>query len=173
MRHLKHRHHLGRTKEHREALMANLAMALIKHGRIETTLPKAKALRPFVEKLITLAKKAENAPKEQALHLRRLALARIRDKEAVKLLFSERVKEFIARPGGYTRIYKLGARIGDAAEMALICFIAADDEGYAKRGKKPAAKKVEAPVVEEAPAAVAEAPVAEEAPAAEEPKTEA
>jgi len=150
MRHLKHRHQLGRKKEHREALMANLAMALIKHGRIETTFPKAKALRPFIEKLITLAKKAEGAPKEKALHLRRLALARIRDKEAVNMLFKERVSEFTSRPGGYTRIYKLGARVGDAAEMALICLIAADDEGYAKRRKK-VEKKEETPVEKAAP----------------------
>ena len=108
MRHLKHRHELGVKKAHRPALMANLAIALIKEGRIKTTLAKAKALRPFIEKLITLAKRGTLAD-------RRLASSRIRSKEAVQILFNEKVSEFKDRPGGYTRIYKLGNRIGDAA----------------------------------------------------------
>ncbi|MCC5840935.1 MAG: 50S ribosomal protein L17 [Opitutales bacterium] len=174
MRHLKHRHSLGRTKEHRAALMANLAAALLTHGKIQTTLAKAKALRPFVEKIITLAKRAHGASPERALHLRRLAMARVRDKDAVAKLFRERASEFTARTGGYTRIYKLGARIGDGAEMAVIQLIAASDEGYPKKGRKPAAKKApataaEAPA-EEAPVAVEEAPaevVAEETAAPE------
>ena len=116
--------------------MANLAAALLRHGRIQTTLPKAKALRPFVEKVITLAKKAHNAPKERALHYRRQALARVRDKEAVALLFNERAEEFLSRNGGYTRIYKLGNRLGDAADMAVIQLISAEDEGYPKKGRK-------------------------------------
>lgn len=142
MRHRKHRHQLGVKKEHREALMANLASAFIRHGRIQTTLAKAKALRPYTERLITLAKRAaqtEDAAKK--LHLRRQAIARIRDKDAVKLLFDERVQEFLKREGGYTRIYKLVPRAGDAANMAIIELIAAADEGYTKGKGKSTAKK--------------------------------
>jgi large subunit ribosomal protein L17 len=186
MRHLKHRFQLGRKKEHRIALMSNLGAALLRHGRIQTTLPKAKALRPFIEKIITLAKKAENATPEKALHYRRLALSRVRDKEAVGLLFNEKASSFTERPGGYTRIYKLGTRIGDAAEMAVIQLIGAEDEGYAKKSRKSRpAKKAGSPKEEEAnaeaAAVVAEAEQspdevqAEEAPesAPEEPKATA
>lgn len=158
MRHLKHRFQLGRKKEHRIALMSNLGAALLRHGRIQTTLPKAKALRPFIEKVITLAKKAENTTPEKALHYRRLALSRVRDKEAVGLLFNEKASFFTERPGGYTRIYKLGTRIGDAAEMAVIQLIGAEDEGYPKRSRKSRpAKKAESPVEEEANAKAAAA----------------
>lgn len=145
MRHLKHRFQLGRKKEHRIALMSNLGAALLRHDRIQTTLPKAKALRPFVEKIITLAKKAENATPERALHYRRLALSRIRDKEAVGLLFNEKAASFSERTGGYTRIYKLGTRTGDAAEMAVIQLIGAEDEGYGKRSRKSRPAKKAAP----------------------------
>lgn len=144
--------------------MANLAAALLRHGRIQTTLPKAKALRPFVEKVITLAKKAQNAPKERALHYRRQALARVRDKEAVALLFNERAEEFISRNGGYTRIYKLGNRLGDAADMAVIQLISAEDEGYPKKGRKTrkaAAESAESKVA--VPAAETEAVVEDSA----------
>lgn len=161
MRHLNHRHTLGVKKEHREALVANLAASLIKHGRIKTTVAKAKALRPFIERNITLAKKAEGSSPETAVHYRRLALSRIRDKDAVTQLFNERVKEFTDRTGGYTRILKLGARRGDAAEMALIEFIAASDEGYTKRKTKKGAAKVEESKKEEAPVAVEEKPETE------------
>ena len=124
------------------ALMANLAAALLQHGRIQTTLPKAKALRPFVEKIITLSKKAKSATPERALHLRRLAMARVRNKTVVHNLFEKRVDEFLERNGGYTRIYKLGTRLGDAAEMALIELIDASDEGYkSSRRKKPGKRK--------------------------------
>ena len=168
MRHRQHRFSLGRRKKHRLALMRNLAAALIRHGRIKTTLPKAKALRPFVERLITMAKKAHGAPTERALHLRRQAIARLRDKEATALLFRERVTEFLERPGGYTRIYKIGTRIGDAAEMAIIQLIPADDEGYEKKGRSKKASQAETkpaePVAEEAPA---EEPAPEAVPVAE------
>lgn len=141
MRHKKHKHQLGVKKAHRLALMANLATALITHGRIETTLAKAKALRPFIEKIVTLAKKASAAEdSSKAVHLRRQAFSKLRDKDAVSLLFNERVSEFSERNGGYTRIYKIGRRTGDAAEMALIEFVPGDDEGYQKP-KKKAAKK--------------------------------
>lgn len=137
MRHRKHHHQLGAKSAHRQALLARLASDLINHGKITTTLSKAKALRPFVEKIITLAKKA-NTPgvsPERALHLRRLAIARIRDKQAVRTLFNEKAEQFLNRPGGYTRIYKLGFRRGDAAEIALIQLISADDPGYEKHRK--------------------------------------
>ncbi len=148
MRHKKHRASLGVTREHRKAMLSNMGASLITHGRIETTLTKAKALRPFIEKVITKAKKAAALPKENgklsgsAIHLRRMALTDIRDETAVTLLFNEKVAQFEKRPGGYTRIYKLGQqRLGDAAEMALIEFIGADDVGYSKsRGKKKAKK---------------------------------
>ncbi len=145
MRHLKQRHRLGVEKEHRLALMANLAVALITHGNIRTTLAKAKALRPYVEKIITLAKKAKEAEPARAVHLRRLAISRIRDKAAVKTLFNEKVDQFVNRNGGYTRIYKLGPRRGDAAEMAIIEFIAGDDQGYGStRGEPKPAQEVKA-----------------------------
>lgn len=156
MRHKKHRHSLGVTKEHREAMMANLSSALITHGRIKTTLKKAKALRPFVERVITLAKKG-------TLHDRRIAISRVRDTAAVAELFDEKAAQFANRNGGYTRIYKIGTRIGDAAEMALIELIAAEDEGYPKRSK-PAAKKSS-----KKKATKQTAPAAEEEAAAEEP----
>lgn len=135
-------------------MLSNLAVGLINHGRIETTLTKAKALRPFVEKVITKAKKAAAAKdKKDALHLRRLAMRDVRDKEAVALLFNEKVKDFAGRAGGYTRIYKLAPRrAGDAAEMALVEFVKADDVGFKKsKGKKAAEPKTEAPA-EAAPA---------------------
>ena len=142
MRHSNKRHKLGVSGPHRSAMMGNLAVALIQHGRIETTLPKARALRPFIEKIITLAKKAEKAnDAARKLHFRRLAIARVRDKHAVAKLFDELVTEFTERSGGYTRIYKLGQRIGDAAEMALIEFVDGNDEGYNAKPKKKAAKK--------------------------------
>ena len=164
MRHNKHHSSLGVTREHREAMLSNLGASLIKHGRIQTTLTKAKALRPFIEKIITKAKKAAAASeKKDAIHLRRMALKDVRDESAVTLLFNEKAAQFAKRPGGYTRIYKLGPqRIGDAAEMAIIELIGAEDEGYSKsRGKKKGAKKAK-PATEAAPAAEAapEAPKA-------------
>ncbi|ACB73491.1 50S ribosomal protein L17 [Opitutus terrae] len=169
MRHNKHRASLGVTVEHRRAMLSNLAAALITHGRIETTLVKAKALRPFVEKVITKAKQAAaKTDKKDALHLRRLAQSDVRDETAVTKLFNETYKEFANRNGGYTRIYKLGPqRIGDAAEMALIEFVKADDPGYKKsKGKKATkakGKKAKAtPAAEAAAAATTEAAPAEE-----------
>ena len=150
MRHSKRRHLLGVTGPHRSAMMSNLALALIKNGRIETTLAKAKALRPYIEKIITLAKKAKKAnDAARKLHFRRLAIARVRDKKAVAVLFDERVSEFIERPGGYTRIYKLGQRVGDAAEMGLIELIDSNDEGYEKPTKKAAKKKATKKAIKE------------------------
>jgi large subunit ribosomal protein L17 len=112
------RHHragkkLGRDASHRKALYSNLAGALIEHGRIETTETKAKAVRPFAEKLITLGKRGD-------LHARRLALAELRSNDVVHQLFAEVAPRFAERPGGYTRIVKLGPRQGDAAPMAYL-----------------------------------------------------
>ena len=166
MRHNKHHASLGVTKPHRAAMLSNMAASLITHGRIKTTLAKAKVLRPFIEKAITKAKHAAvKTEKKDAVHLRRLVLSDIRDEDAVTLLFNDKVKEFTNRAGGYTRIYKLGTqRLGDAAEMALIEFVKADDTGYKKsKGKRTAKKGKKAPAAApEAPAATeAEAPKAE------------
>lgn len=159
MRHRKHNQSLGLTKEHRAALLANMASSLIEHGRIRTTLAKAKALRPFVERIVTLAKKGD-------LHRRRVALSRLRNKEAVKKLFSERAGDFAKRAGGYTRIYKLGdARIGDAAEMAIIEFVGAGDTGYPKGRRRVKSKAAATPA-----AAAATAPAGAEATQAEAPQ---
>jgi large subunit ribosomal protein L17 len=142
MRHNKHHASLGVTREHRRAMLSNLAASLIEHGRIQTTLTKAKALRPFIEKVITKAKQAAaKTEKKDAIHLRRLALADVRNEDAVTKLFNETYKEFANRNGGYTRIYKLGAqRISDAAELALIEFVKADDPGYKKSKNRKAGK---------------------------------
>ena len=164
MRHNKHHASLGVTREHRESMLSNMGASLIKHGRIQTTLKKAQTLRPFIEKLITKAKKAAVATeKKDAIHLRRMALKDVRDESAITLLFNEKAAQFAKRPGGYTRIYKLGPqRIGDAAEMAIIELISAEDEGYKKSkgsAKKKGAKKAK-PAAEAAPAAAPEAPKA-------------
>src|SRR5688572_30310482 len=175
MRHNKHHASLGVTREHRAAMLANMAASLIEHGRIQTTLTKAKALRPFIEKVITKAKKAAAVAKvngktaPRAIHLRRLALADVRNEDAITKLFNESVTEFANRSGGYTRIYKLGAqRQSDAAELALIEFVKADDPGYKKQKSK---KTTKAKGTKKAPKTQA-APATEAAPAAEAPKAE-
>jgi len=167
MRHKKHHASLGVTREHRRAMLSNLAASLITHGRIQTTLAKARALRPFVEKVITKAKQAAvAADRKDAVHLRRLALSDVRNEDAVTLLFNEKVSQFANRAGGYTRIYKLSSRrISDAAELALIEFVGAEDKGYKKsKGRKarkskpaaPANPSSETPATEEAAIASAE-----------------
>lgn len=114
MRHLKRTAKLGRTGEHRNALLANLVCSLIKHRRITTTVAKAKAARSVAEKMVTLAKHG-------TLHDRRLASARLhQDEEAVRMLFKEIAPAHKDRNGGYTRIVRLGRRQGDAAEMAIL-----------------------------------------------------
>jgi len=110
---------LGRTTEHRMALLRNLSTALFEHEKITTTLAKAKALRPFAEKLVTLSKK-EN------LHARRMVLRQIHDRKVVGKLFDTLSARYAARPGGYTRIIKLGPRRGDQAEMAVIELVDAE-----------------------------------------------
>lgn len=113
MRHNRVVNHLGRTSAHRKALLANLAISLILHKRIKTTLAKAKALRRYVEPLITRSK-------EDTTHSRRVVFSYLKDKRAVTELFREVAPKIANRPGGYTRILKLGFRKGDGAEMALI-----------------------------------------------------
>ena len=113
MRHQRKGHKLGRAKGHRDATLAALSSALIKHKRIRTTVPKAKALRPFVEPLITRSK-------EDTTHNRREVFRHLRSKEAVSELFNEVAVQVGDRPGGYTRIIKLGMRAGDGAELAMI-----------------------------------------------------
>ena len=140
MRHRKHNHLLGVKTAHRISLVANLSCSLIDNGRIKTTLAKARALRPSIEKAITLAKKAhatEDAAKK--IHYRRQAIARLRSKDAVKKLFDELVEQFVGRDGGYTRIYKLAIpRLGDAADMAIIEFV---EEIQKKKAKKKRSSK--------------------------------
>ncbi|MDP6342873.1 MAG: 50S ribosomal protein L17 [Alphaproteobacteria bacterium] len=119
MRHRKSGRKLNRSSAHRKAMFANLACALIKHEQIQTTLPKAKELRPIVEKLITLGKRGD-------LHARRLAYARLPDKAMVGKLFSELAERYADRSGGYIRIIRANYRYGDCAPMAYIEFVDRD-----------------------------------------------
>lgn len=157
MRHLKHHFQLSVKQEHRKSLMANLTSQLFLHEKIKTTLIKARALRPFSERIITLAKHAALSEKpEQKLHYRRLAIARIRNEVAVKKLFDETVSQFLKRDGGYTRIYKLMSRVGDGAPMALIQLVEAPSEKRRSTKKAKGAKtKVTKAVSSEVPAAEA------------------
>ncbi|MBA2258907.1 MAG: 50S ribosomal protein L17 [Acidobacteria bacterium] len=122
MRHRTSHRKLGRVTEHRISMLRNQATALIRHEKIETTVPKAKELRPFVERIITLAKRgiAAGDANGRALHARRLVLRDLQDREVVSKLFETIAPRFETRPGGYTRILKLGYRRGDSAEVAQI-----------------------------------------------------
>src|SRR4051794_1762338 len=134
MRHnLAHRK-LGRVSEHRIALLRNQAMALIKHERIETTMPKAKELRPFVERLITIAKRGV-ATNGNALHARRLVLSELPDKDIVGKLFESIAPRFAERPGGYTRILRVGYRRGDSAEVAQLELVGSEYDPKANEEK--------------------------------------
>ena len=113
MRHGKKGRQLSRTASHREALLRNMATSLFRHGRINTTTAKAKELRPFAERLITIAKRGD-------VHAKRLAARKIQDREVLVKLFDAIAPSFAERPGGYTRVLKTGHRQGDGAEMALI-----------------------------------------------------
>jgi large subunit ribosomal protein L17 len=180
MRHQKAINHLGRTSTHRKAMLSNMASSLIMHKRISTTIAKAKALRGYVEPLITRAK-------IDSTHSRRVVFSYLQDKEAVTELFREVTVKVADRPGGYVRILKTGFRLGDNADMCIIELVDYNEnlltskETTAKkttRRRKPAAKKAtdakaEAPVAEKAPKAKAkvketEAPVATEPVAAAE-----
>ncbi|MBL7704710.1 MAG: 50S ribosomal protein L17 [Taibaiella sp.] len=176
MRHGDKVNNLGRTTAHRKALLNNLAAQLIQHKRITTTLAKAKALRVFVEPLITRSK-------NDTTHNRRIVFSHLQNKESIKELFSVVSEKVANRPGGYTRIIKLAPRMGDAAEMALIELV--DFNTTYNVGEKTAAKKTrrsrgaakkEAPAAatttEEATPAVEEAPKAENEATNEETKPE-
>jgi len=140
MRHQKKTVKLGRTAEHRKALLANQVCSLIEHQRIRTTLAKAKAVRPLAEKMVTLGKKG-------SLHARRTALAVLRQKNAVKKLFDDIAPRSANRNGGYTRIIKLGQRKSDAAPIAFLEWVDAPEvvaeEPKAEKGKKRKAAKTE------------------------------
>ena len=136
MRHRVSGKKLGRTTEHRKALMRNLATELFRYGRIKTTLPKAKALRPIVEKLITLGKRG-------TLSDRRRLLGYLKDKKIAHKVVDEIGPRYMQRPGGYTRIYKLGWRRGDAAEMAIIELVESEVSWKARE-----TEPVESPVEE-------------------------
>ena len=183
MRHGKKLNHLGRTNSHRKAMMSNMATSLILHKRITTTLAKAKALRGYVEPILTKSK-------NDTTHSRRTVFSYLQDKDAVSILFRDIAEKIASRPGGYTRIIKLENRLGDNAEMAIIELVdyntvyGADNAQTAKKTTRrrggsakaktapvaqdsaaPVAEVTEAPVVDEAP--VAETPAVEEAPAAD------
>ncbi|WP_173931486.1 50S ribosomal protein L17 [Chelativorans sp. Marseille-P2723] len=130
MRHGRSGRKLNRTSSHRKAMFANMAAALIEHEQIVTTLPKAKELRPIVEKLVTLGKRGD-------LHARRRAIAAIRDEDIVKRLFDTVAPRYASRNGGYTRVMKAGFRYGDNAAMAVIEFVDRDVEakGAADRAR--------------------------------------
>src|SRR5579871_2263312 len=127
MRHRNQGRKLGKKSQHRTAMFANMAAALIKHEQIKTTLPKAKELRPVVEKLVTLSRRGTDN-----LHARRLALSQVRDEAQVKKLFEVIGPRYAERPGGYTRVLKAGFRHGDNAAMALIEFVDRDLEAKGK-----------------------------------------
>ena len=150
MRHNVAHRKLGRVTEHRISLLRNQAVALLRHERIETTVPKAKELRPFVERLITIAKRGVSAGDSngRTLNARRLVLAELADRSVVGKLFDTIAPRFAERPGGYTRILRLGIRRGDAAEVAQIELVgseynprAAEAKGE-KEADKPKAKGV-------------------------------
>ena len=157
MRHNKKINHLGRTSSHRHALLSNMACSLILHKRIQTTLAKAKALKVYVEPLLTKAK-------NDTTHSRRTVFSYLRRKEVVAEMFGDVAQKIANRPGGYTRILKLGNRLGDNAEMCMIELV--DYNTTYTEVKKEEAKKEAAPAAtEETP--VAEAPATEETPKAE------
>lgn len=138
MRHGKSGRKLNRTASHRKAMFANMAASLIEHEQIVTTLPKAKDLRPIVEKLVTLAKRGD-------LHARRLAVARLRNEEVVRKLFETIGPRYAERAGGYTRVLKAGFRHGDNAPVAVIEFVDRDESarGAADRARVEAEAEAE------------------------------
>jgi len=140
MRHRVAHRKLGRTTEHRISLLRNQAQALLRHERIQTTVPKAKELRMFVEKIITTAKVGlADGGNGKALHARRLVARDIQDDEVVKKLFTVLAPRFASRPGGYTRLLRIGFRRGDAAEMAQVELVGSEFNPKAAAEKKAAA----------------------------------
>ena len=157
MRHNKAINHLGRKSGHRKALLANMATALILNKRIETTVAKAKALKMYVEPLITKSK-------EDTTHSRRIVFSYLKNKEAVTELFRTVAPKIADRPGGYTRVLKTGFRQGDGADMALIELVDFNEAALASAPKKAAKKSTRRSskkAVEAAPAAEVETPAAE------------
>ena len=147
MRHQKKTVKLGRTAEHRKALLANQVCSLIEHQRIKTTLAKAKAVRPLAEKMVTLGKNG-------SLHARRTALAVLRQKDAVKKLFDDIAPRSASRKGGYTRIIKLGQRKSDSAAVAFLEWVdtaevTVEETASAKKGRKRRSEKGEASSAED------------------------
>ncbi|AWH83790.1 50S ribosomal protein L17 [Flavobacterium album] len=159
MRHGKKNNHLSRQTGHRKSMLANMACSLIEHKRINTTVAKAKALKQFVEPLVTKSK-------EDTTHNRRIVFAYLRNKYAVTELFREVAAKVGDRPGGYTRIIKLGNRLGDNADMAMIELVDFNElyNATAKEAKKTTRRSRTAKKADAA-APVAEAPAAKEAPA--------
>lgn len=147
MRHNVAHRKLGRVTEHRLALLRNQAIALLRHERIETTIPKAKELRPFVERLITIAKRGVAAaePAGKTLHARRMVLAELPDTAVVGKLFETLAPRFAERKGGYTRILRVGFRRGDSAEVAQIELVGSEvqPEGRPGRGCPEGSREAE------------------------------
>jgi large subunit ribosomal protein L17 len=148
MRHRLAHRRLGRDTQHRRALLRNQAEALLRHERIETTVPKAKELRPFVERLITVAKRGVKAaePKGRTLSARRLVMRDVANEEVVEKLFEQLAPRFMERPGGYTRILRLGHRRGDGGEIAQIELVGSEFDP-----KRAQADKAEQEATGEAP----------------------
>ena len=157
MRHNKAINHLGRKSGHRKAMLANMATSLILHKRIQTTVAKAKALKMYVEPLITKSK-------EDTTHSRRMVFSYLKNKEAVTELFRTIAPKIADRPGGYTRVLKTGFRLGDGADMALIELVDFNEAALASAPKKAAKKttrRSSKKAVEAAPAVEVETPAAE------------
>ena len=156
MRHNKSVNHLGRTASHRKALMANMAVSLIQHKRIQTTVAKAKALKTYLEPIVTKCK-------EDTTHQRRMVFSYLKDKNAVTELFRNIAPKIADRPGGYLRVLHTGVRQGDGAEMALIEFVDFNEAALASGASKAAKKTTRRSRAKKAEAA-APAPEAAEAP---------
>jgi len=147
MRHRKHTFKIGRSDAHRKALLANQVCSLVLNGEIRTTIVKAKETKRLAEKMVTLGKRG-------GLHCRRQAIAKLRDPEAVKTIFDTIAVKFASRAGGYTRIIRLGQRVGDAAEICILQWVE-----QTKAPKKPRAEKPAEAVKDAAPAATTPAAV--------------
>lgn len=169
MRHGKKFNHLGRTASHRKAMLSNMASSLIQHKRITTTVAKAKALRKYVEPLITRAK-------DDSTNSRRVVFSYLQDKESVTTLFNEVAEKVATRPGGYTRIIKTGNRLGDNADMCIIELVdynelllgdTKEEKKTTRRSRRGGKKSSDAAEAKTAAPAVEEAKVVEEAPATE------
>ena len=160
MRHGKKFNHLSRKSAHRKAMLANMACSLIEHKRIKTTLAKAKALRVYVEPLITKSK-------DDTTHSRRTVFSYLKQKEAITELFGDVATKVADRPGGYTRILKLSNRLGDNAQMAFIELVDYNEDYTTDKPKRKKARRTKKKAIENVALAVEEAVVVEETPATE------